>query len=203
MRKLNFKYFLSDADEEQYKKYQSGLAKALEKFSVEGVILTTIEKQGKENTFVICAHSSNHLTIAGIRLEIRSKNNKLPLEKCEVAQKNLILNRINYFSKDGKTIGELSGLWVSPEFKGASLGRRLVLEATELGLGLGLSTLIAMPPQHTLKYFTGLGFVADGEIPQLAYPDDRYISTVLVYLNPKSEQNILSEKIKLPQIEIN
>ena len=146
MSKTQFNYFVSDADANMYKQYQLGLSKALQRFSVDGVVLTTIERNAKEDTFVICAHSAQHETIAGIRLEIKSQSNLLPIEKCDVPQRKLILNKIQKFTQNNKSIAELSGLWVSAEHKGADLGRRLVLEATELALGLGVNSLIAMPP---------------------------------------------------------
>lgn len=201
MNKTEFNYFVSDADANMYNQYQLGLSKALERFSVDGVVLTTIERNAKEDTYVICAHSAKHQTIAGIRLEVKSNSNFLPIEKCDVPQRKLISYKIERLTKHNKSIAELSGLWVSAEHKGADLGRRLVLEATELALGLGVNTLIAMPPGHTIKYFTSLGYVADTEIPQLAYPDDRYISTVILFVNPNTSQQI-SEIVDLRK-EIN
>ena len=192
MHRTKFQYFISDADQDMYNNYQNGLFQALERFSVGGVILTTVEKNAKEETFVICAHA-NKQAIAGVRLEIKSVQNVLPIEKCDVVQKNIISTKINQYTQNKKTIAELSGLWVSPDNKGGGLGRRLILEATQLALGLGICTLIAMPPAHTINYFTSLGFVPDQDIPPLAYPDDRYISRVVIYMNPTQDQRISSQ----------
>ena len=55
-------------------------------------------------------------------------------------------------------------------------------------LDLGADVVVSMLPSHTLGYFTRLGFVMDRDIPVLAYPDDRYLSTVVWYLNPQPQQ---------------
>jgi hypothetical protein len=194
-KKTQFKYFLSDADVEQYQMYQLGLSSALKRFAVDGVVLTTIEKVIKEEVYVICAVDSKNQVIGGIRLEIKTPNSLIPLEKCSVSQKHIILSKVKSFSEQQKSIGEICGLWMSPDYKGGGIGRRLALEATQLGLGLGLSVLVSMLPEHTLKYFTSLGFVPDPDIRPMAYPDDRYISTVVFYMNPVKTQQVVTEPI--------
>jgi GNAT superfamily N-acetyltransferase len=190
MSNAKFTYFLSDANVDLYATYQQGLSNALQRFAVDKVISTTIETKTKENIYVICALNQEQHTIAGIRLEIKTGASKLPIEKCDVAQKKIIQYRVDQYCQNHKAVAELSGLWVAPENKGSKIGERLVLEATELALGLGICTILAMPPQHTINYFTHLGFVPDNEIPALAYPDDRYISRVVVYMNPDQSQKI-------------
>lgn len=196
-KKTQFKYFLSDADVEQYQRYQMGLSSALKRFSVDGVVLTTVEKKEKEEVYVICATNSANQIIGGIRLEIKTSNNLLPLEKCSVRQKDLIKMTIGSYVQQDQSVGEICGLWMNPDFKGSGVGRKLALEATQLGLGLGLNLLISMLPEHTLKYFTSLGFIPTPNLQPMAYPDDRYISTVVQYVNPNTNQQIMSDRIEL------
>lgn len=201
MFKPKFKYFLSAADDEMKSDYQFGLASALSKFGVDQVILTTVEKNNHEDTYIIAAQLNSGEDIGGIRIEIKSPLNLLPIEKCDIQQKEIINNRIKQLTEGNRLIAELSGLWVNDDYKGLGLGKRLVLEATELALGLGVNIITAMPPTHTKPYFTSLGFVPDAEIPLLAYPDDRYISTVVMFFNPNQSKLIIEDKVALNQLD--
>lgn len=196
MNQHHFKYFLSDTDQNLLSEYQIGLGMALRKFSVDGVILSTAEQNPKEETCIICAFSGFKKPVAGIRLEIKSEQNYLPLEKCRVYQKPQIMNFLNSLVQQNLSIAELSGLWVDPHQKGFGLGSRLVKEATELAIGFGIETIVAMPPLHTINYFFKIGYVQEKSIPQMAYPDDRYVSTVVYFTNPSKKKYITESLVE-------
>lgn len=195
-----FRYFISAADGTLKEAYQLGLTGALKRFGVEQVILTTVEKNHQEDTFVIIAQSQALGVIGGIRVELKSEKNKLPIEKCSVNCRALIQERVSLLSSSG-WIAEVCGLWVSPEAKGQGLGKRLAQEATELALGLGVYCIITMPPAHTFGYFASLGYVLDTQIPPLAYPDDRYISRVLIYYSPAQYVGKAQENLHLTSLD--
>ena len=182
-----FIYFISAADNRLRKIYQDGLAFALQKFGVDQVVLATVEKNYCEDTYIILVFDCFGIAIGGIRIEIKSPYNKIPIEKCKAPYQKLIQSKIDRESLNSNVVAELAGLWVKPEARGMGLGPQLVFEATELGFGLGCDSLICMPPKHTIDYFTRLGYVVDTEIPLMVYPDERYLSSVAWCKNTKSK----------------
>ena len=178
MYQPQFKYAVSSADKVLRSHYKNGLTHALRQFNVDHVVLSHAEIKPSEDTYIILAHAKSEIALGGIRLEIKSSSNKLPIESCCTSHQVNIQRKIDSLFRSGKMIAEVSGLWVNAAVKGLGLGPKLVLEATTLGLDLGLDALVCLPPQHTYDYFKRLSYSADPDIPPMAYPDDRYISTV-------------------------
>ncbi len=176
-----YQYFVSTADSIMQTEYYNGLADALKKFNVDKVVLSTAQPKSSDDTYIILAKNKNDIAIGGIRIEIKSQFNSLPIEKSEIPYKKNVAEKMRQLTEQNKTIAEISGLWVNSEGKRASgfgaLGPGLCLEATQLALGLGIDVLVCLPPQHTFNYFKNLGYVAPADIPPMAYPDDRYLST--------------------------
>lgn len=159
--------------------YQQGLRSALERFGVNKVVQSSIVKLITSDTYAILSLDANGKALGGIRLEVKSAVNRLPLEKIETAFSGILNQKIAMQSVHNNKLAEICGLWVSEEASGRGLGSKLALEATKLGMHLKMNTLVSMLPAHTLDYFLRLAFVADPDLPQLAYPDDRYLSTVV------------------------
>ncbi len=185
---LNYEYFVLSADIVKNNRYQSGLSQALKRFGVDQVILKTVERQHNEDTFAIVAHNQLGQALGGIRIEVKTPNNKLPLEKCQTRYQNIIQQKINSTVTHEQIIVEICGLWSHPMGKGLNLGENLAFEATQLAIDLGADVITSMLPSHTIKHFTRLGYFFDREIPPMAYPDDRYLSTVVWYYSPRPPQ---------------
>lgn len=196
--KLRFKYSISAADKTINERYQLGLSNALKRFNVDQVVLSTVEKKLSEDTYLIIATDQLNEPIGGIRLEIKSVTNTLPIEKCSTRHQVQIQSKIQQVYDAGLEIAEVAGLWVDPLQKGRGIGPQLILEATELAFDLGIDALICMPPQHTFGYFKGLSYVADPDIPPMSYPDDRYISTVAWLYRPTNYKTETSQIRKSP-----
>ncbi|MGZ3690411.1 MAG: hypothetical protein ACXVAX_02840 [Pseudobdellovibrio sp.] len=194
---LQYQYFMSAADPNLLDHYYEGLNRTLKKFNVDQVILSTATRRSSEDTYIILAKNSSYTTIGGIRIELKSAQNSLPIEKCETPYQKNIAAKINKLIDQNRTVAELSGLWVDSEAKKltglGALGPGLCLEATQLALGLGVDVIVALPPKHTFNYFKNLGYVAPSDIPTMAYPDDRYLSTFTWYFNPTSFNLTLSK----------
>ncbi len=168
--------------------YQQGLKSALVRFGVEKVALSSVVKHNSIDTYAILSQDAETgVALGGIRLEVKSINNILPLEKIESTYREIILKKItNQANQNGK-LAEICGLWVSAEANGRGMGAELALQATQLGVKLNINILVSMLPAHTLDYFLRLGFVVDQDLPKLAYPDDRYLSTIVWYYVPNVE----------------
>ncbi|MBY0452028.1 MAG: hypothetical protein K2P92_03265 [Bdellovibrionaceae bacterium] len=188
MAAFSYNYFISAAHSDMRGQYQDGLASALSRFGVDQVVLKTVEKKSNEDTFVVLATSSAGHELGGIRIEIKTPENRLPLEKCATKFQTTIQMKIDQYVQQNYIVAEICGLWASPLAKGTGLGADLALQSTQLALDLGADVVVSMLPSHTLGYFTRLGFVTDRDIPVLTYPDDRYLSTVVWYLNPQPKQ---------------
>jgi len=168
--------------------YLDNLRKALECYGVENVVLSTIAENKSSDSYVILLlDKKSNKILGGIRIEIKSEHNSLPFEKIDVDIniKEIICKKINFhFINNNCRLAELNGLWVSNEAKGLGLGADLILEATKLAKHLNIGAIVATPPLHTLNYFLQLGYVIDTELPKFAYPDERYLSTIVWYHVP-------------------
>lgn len=188
MGAFKYSYFISAAHSGLRYQYQEGLTHALSRFGVEQVVLKTVEKKSNEDTYVVLATNPAGFELGGIRIEIKTPQNRLPLEKCTTQHQATIQMKIDQYIRQNYVVAEICGLWASPLAKGTGLGPDLALQATQLSIDLGADIIVSMLPNHTLTYFTRLGFIADREIPVLAYPDDRYLSTVVWYMNPQPKK---------------
>lgn len=197
--KLKYKYFLSAADQDMYEDYYTGLSSALKKYNVDGVILSTVEHIYEEDTYVLLAQDKNKKNLGGIRIEIKSHKNSLPLEKSDIPQKKLLDLKIKRILEEGKTIAEVCGMWVDNTARDKSgvglLGPRLSAEATQLAMGLGVDVLVAIVPTHTLGFTLGIGYEPDPLMSNMAYPDDRYLSTVIWNYNTQLVETKLAEPV--------
>ena len=192
---LNYLSFVSAEKPNLWSKYQAGLRDVLIHFGVDQVVLSTAPHQLSEDTYVIIAFDKNNFTLGGIRLEIKSSQNKIPLEKIEHQIRERLSIKIKIESDQSKgKLAEVCGLWVSREAKGLGIGSELAYQATRLATDLKIHTLISLLPTHTLNYFLSLGYQIDPSMPRISYPDDRYISTVVWYYVPdKFLRNSISQ----------
>lgn len=172
--------------------YLQGLKNALERHGVAKAVLSTITKEASSDTHAILLFDPAGKALGGIRLEVKSKNNRLPLEKIENAYSEIIAQKINMQTQQDNKLAEICGIWVSKEAKGHKLCADLALQATNLGIKLNIATLVLLLPAHTLDYFLKLGYVIDADLPKFVYPDDRYLSTVVWYQVPGLDKKISS-----------
>ncbi len=84
----------------------------LKKYKVDGVILSTVEHVYEEDTYVLLAQDKNKKNLGGIRIEVKSNKNILPLEKSDIPLKKILDLKIKRILDDGKTIAEVCGMWV-------------------------------------------------------------------------------------------
>ncbi len=179
---LEFEYFLSSADDELRTDYYTGLNKVLKKYGVDGVVLNTANSLSSVNTIIVLAKNNLGESVGGIRIEIKTDDNPLPIEKISTRYKEILNNKINGLYFDGTQIAEICGLWVDSEirnytFKG-KLGPLLSKIAFEVCEELEIDHVTAITPAHTTGIFISLGFTPDSNVPSFAYPDDRYTTTI-------------------------
>lgn len=185
LKTKSFNIFIPAENPGLWFNYQQGLKGALERFGVERVVLSTITDSNSSDTYTILSQDSKGRSLGGIRLEIKSEYNVLPLEKIKNIFADILSQKIISQTQANYRVAEICGLWVSEEAKGRGLGADLALAATKLGINLKINTLVSMLPAHTLDHFLKLGYVPDPDLPKLAYPDDRYLSTVVWYYVPE------------------
>ncbi len=180
---LEFEYFLSSADDKLRADYYTGLNKVLKKYGVDGVVLNTANSLSSANTIIILAKNSFGESIGGIRIEIKTDENPLPLEKITMHYKKILNAKIHGLHENGNTIAEICGLWANSEARNrTSIGKlapTLIKIAFEICDDLCVDNITAITPAHTTGFLVELGFAPDSDIPSFAYPDDRYITTVM------------------------
>ncbi len=180
---LEFEYFLSSADDQLRTDYYTGLNKVLKKYGVDGVVLNTTNSLSSTNTIIVLAKNHFGESVGGIRIEIKTADNPLPLEKIATHYKNILNKKIQMLYKNEHTLAEICGLWVNSEVRNRTLNGKLAPElikkAFEICDSLLVDNITAITPTHTTGHLIDLGFTPDKDIPTFAYPDDRYITTIM------------------------
>lgn len=189
--------FHSSEDLNLWTNYQQGLRNALERYGVAQVVLGKKVQDTASDAYVILSRDQNGKILGGIRLQIRDGSNRIPLEKIENTLSHRVLKKIFTQLEANYQLAEICGLWVSVGAHGQGLGEGLALEATQLGIKLGVDILVSMLPAHTLNYFLKLGYQVDPDLPPMAYPDDRYLSTVVWYHLPRVQKVYEKNELKI------
>lgn len=192
-----FTTFTSAENPDLWFNYLQGLESALERFGVEKIVLLTICKQASDSTYVILSRNPVGRVLGAIRLEVKSENSSLPIEKIENSSSRILLHKINTQAKNGKKLAEICGVWVSAEAQGQGLGADLIFEVTRLGVKLNVDILIGVAAAHTLDYCLKLGYVVDPDLPKIVYPDDRYLSTVVWYHVPVANKVLNTRDVEI------
>ena len=185
--------FLSVENPDLWLDYLKGLKNALEHHGVDKTVLSTITINPTDNIYAILLIGPSEKILGGIRLEIKSSTNQIPLEKIRNSFTKILQRKVSLQSLNHNPLAEVSGLWVAKEFKGMKLSEDLAKQAMVLAKKLKISTLVSLLPTHTLNCFLNLGYVVDPDLPKFAYPDDRYLSTV-VWAQIDDFENSLHEK---------
>jgi len=186
MHNWSFKQFLNSDNPAWVEDYYSGLSSALKKYNVDSTILPTVNRFGSNDTKYIIVELDG-LQLGGIRIEIKSLTNQLPIEKSNIKVSDAINEKIKYLTHDGMfTIAEICGLWANSDakkqFNGVSgLGKILARKALELSIDSKVDLILSVLPQHTLPYFLDLNFNLDPNLQNIFYPDDRYLSSIVWY----------------------
>ena len=179
---LEFEYFLSSADDQLRTDYYTGLNKVLKKYGVDGVVLNTTNSLSSTNTIIVLAKNSFGDSVGGIRIEIKTDDNPLPIEKISTRYKEILNSKIKNLYHNGTKIAEICGLWVDSDVRNytikGKLGPLLSKTAFEVCEELEIDHVTAITPAHTTGIFLSLGFTPDSNVPSFAYPDDRYITTI-------------------------
>lgn len=184
MQNWSFKQFLNSESQAWVEDYYSGLASALKKYDVDSDILETVNRFGSQNTKYILIETKG-IVLGGIRIEIKSIDNPLPLEKSKLSNNDKLIDRVNELTQNGHlTIAELCGLWTNSEAKERvggikGLGQILCDQAYKVSRELGVDSMIAILPRHSLQFLLNLNFTVDPDLKDITYPDDRYLSTVV------------------------
>lgn len=198
---LEFEYFLSSADDKLRTDYYTGLNKVLKKYGVDGVVLNTTNSLSSANTIIVLAKNSFGESVGGIRIEIKTDDNLLPIEKISTRYKKIINEKIKQIHMHHESIAELCGLWVDSEIKSSifnrKLGPTLCKIANEIVDDMLFENLVTLAASHTSKFVSVLNFKPDQNIPQFTYPDDRYISTLMWKSNKTRTQNINNRELVL------
>ena len=184
MQNWSFKQFLNSENTAWVEDYYAGLTSALKKYNVDGDILETVNRFGSRDTQYILVESKN-IILGGIRIEIKTADDLLPLEKSKLSHDAKLINRVNALTQNGRlTIAELCGLWTNSEAKERlggvkGLGQLLCDQAYKATRELGIDSMIAILPRHSLQFLLNLNFTVDPDLKDISYPDDRYLSTVV------------------------
>lgn len=159
--------------------FEAANREALRRHAVDGVISRGGPLRARKATWLIVAERPGHggAFVAGIRLDLRTPAQPLPLEHVmpRFGAQQLALLHGRFVGR----VGEFAGLWVQDE------SRKLGLPALLISAGLvaaslaGLARIFSLPPLHTCPLFAAEGFQILRELGDdgaFLYPNEHYRS---------------------------
>jgi hypothetical protein len=159
--------------------FEAANREALRRHAVDGVISPGCPLRARTATWLIVAERPGHggALVAGIRLDLRTPAQPLPLEHVmpRFGAHQLALLHGRFVGR----VGEFAGLWVQDE------SRKLGLPALLISAGLvaarlaGLARIFSLLPLHTCPLFAAEGFQILRELGDdgsFLYPNEHYRS---------------------------
>ena len=149
-----------------------GQREAMRPFGIDHIVHGEIWPEA----YLVAAESEPGRPVAGLRLEQRTADHRLPLERA------LALPDETQAKLDQRTaagIVELCGLWVAQPAPERDLGDRLVRLGLAVAAAEGLAHVVAFGGQHSLPLALRTGFHFEGGEPVFPYPDPRYQSRLV------------------------
>lgn len=141
---------------------------------------------------VIAEEKDTGEIVAGIRLDIKSKNYTISMED---ALKKLSTDFVRRVQEYDDNLAEACGWWVHEKYSKIQLPFHLLRAGVVVSTKLGIKSIIGFPHQYSINITQKLGFtIVDdiGDQGSFIYPDERYKSSV-VEINDTHQLDSLNE----------
>ena len=153
--------------------YYEGLSHCYARFSADRAAIGRVDVDRSAGLFFVLARERRQV-LGGCGIHVRSKPGSLPVERA-LGEVPLLQQKLDHHHH----VAELSGLWVSDVLRGSGLSLRLMQAAMAALPILGVMVGVGFSHQHVLPLYANIGLFPDPELSNFAYPDRRYLSTVL------------------------
>ncbi|MES2681426.1 MAG: hypothetical protein V4635_16135 [Bacteroidota bacterium] len=183
---LKFRAFRAINDLDSCLKFAQEHRNVLRDYGITNITTNTESWMYNPNIYCVVAESAtDNKILGGVRVEISSENNFLPVELAVGKMDAAIYDIVKNFRHNGG-IGELCALWNARAVAGIGLSMLLIRAGIAATSQLQVETLISICADYTLKMFQKVGFIVDhtlglnGEFP---YPNKKYTARVLGIMN--------------------
>jgi len=187
--KLIFRAFRAVDDLESCKHFRDGHVSVLQDYGITNITTNNDEWMSNPYIYVVVAEiEDTHEIVGGIRVQISSKDNYLPVETA-IGKMDPRIHEIVEMYRDHGGVGELCALWNAKKVAGIGISVLLTRAGISIINQLSFKTLMGICGSYTLKMFRNVGFVEDrslGENGEFLYPNPDYIAWVLGIMNAET-----------------
>ena len=183
---IKFRVFHAPSDPETCKKFIEGHVKVLQDYGITNITTNNNEWVNWDFVYGIVAEDMDGNLIGGIRAQLATGEQMLPVEKAVGKIDPNIHQIVKHYLDDG--VGELCALWNAKSVAGLGLSILLTRAGISIVNQIACKTLMGICADYTMGMFQRVGFVVDhslGNKGEFIYPNESYIARVLGILNAK------------------
>ena len=202
---FTFKAFRAVDEPELCEEYAEGHVRVLRDYGIVNITSNNNEWAQLDCVYCIVVYNEENEMVGGIRVQKADGVNQLPVEKAISYKDPRIHDIVGVYIKEG--VGELCALWNAKSVAGKGLSLLLSRAGIAISSQVGISTMMGICADYTLKMFRKVGFVVDeslGNEGKFVYPNENYIARVLGILNARNLETAEEEdRIRMLNIREN
>ncbi|MBI1221954.1 MAG: hypothetical protein GC180_05055 [Bacteroidetes bacterium] len=184
---FQFKAFRAIDEPEYCREYTEGHVRVLKDYGITNITSNNNEWASLDCVYCVVVYNEAGEMVGGIRMQKADGVHKLPVEKAIGYRDPSIYKIVASYIPEG--VGELCALWNAKSVAGKGLSLLLSRAGISICSQVGISTMVGICADYTLKMFRKVGFVVDetlGEGGEFVYPNENYIARVLGILNARN-----------------
>lgn len=205
MRRFTFKAFWAVDEPGLCSQYAEGHVQVLRDYGITNITSNNQLWTKLNCVAVIVVYDEEGEMVGGIRVQKADGENMLPVEKAISFLDPKIHEIIGSYIHEG--VGELCALWNSKKVAGYGLSLLLSRAGIALSTQMGISIMVGICADYTLKMFKKVGFQVDdslGHQGEFVYPNENYIARVLGILNAKNLETAEEEdRMRMLDVRLN
>ncbi len=184
---FTFKAFRAVDEPELCDCYSEGHVQVLRDYGITNITSNNNAWSRLDTVYCIVVYDDKKEMVGGIRVQKADGVNLLPVEKAISFMDPKIHEIVASYVPEG--VGELCALWNAKSVAGLGLSLLLSRAGIAMASQMGISIMVGICADYTLKMFRKVGFVVDdslGEHGEFVYPNENYIARVLGILNARN-----------------
>ncbi len=191
---FRFKAFKATDEPALCRQYSEGHVQVLKDYGIINITSNNNEWATLPEVYCIVAYNEDDEMVGGIRVQGADGVHKLPVERAIGYMDPSIYKIVEQFRPQG--VGELCALWNSKKVAGFGLSLLLTRAGISICNQVGVSIMVGICADYTLKMFSQVGFVVDNTLGNqggFVYPNENYIARVLGILNARNLETAQEE----------
>lgn len=184
---FRFKAFRAVDEPDLCREYSEGHIRVLRDYGITNITSNNNEWATLDCVYCVVIYNEQDEMVGGIRMQKADGVHQLPVEKAIGYSDPNIHTIVNSYIHEG--VGELCALWNAKSVAGLGLSLLLSRAGISICSQVGISIMVGICADYTLKMFRKVGFVVDdslGDGGEFVYPNENYIARVLGILNARN-----------------